>query len=443
MASMAETMLVCIPIFLIWLFSYLVYATAARRDARAPIDDVGVILVLALVLYTTLPPLVWLFYYGGTYDRGSNSRLIALQPNVSDNVTILWIGFCYIGAIYATYALFRKHLPEPGQSKIAQVGEREMLIALSLVVIQILISEALIITGLIPKAESYIDEYRVIEQLPIIVRQLNKIILGLSSVAKLILLVGIIQRSRQRPSWIFIYIIASFLTLNIEGSRLAFVTGLLGIIVAWHVLIRPIRSSTLLTLGVIWFLLFTLLGIRRDLGSWSEVGHVVNEGLTLGELDSLWANTVLLAQQREAGLLAFPAIVYWSELLSFIPSQLLPFTKINAEDWFIETYDPLYKEAGGGWAFGAISQAIVGGGMLEAVVRGTALGIISLLLVRWHRTPSGSSWRLPIYLYILINSYRAIRVTTFAVVVDLIQFALPVIVIMHLCRSKDNSRNAG
>jgi len=173
-------------------------------------------------------------------------------------------------------------------------------------------------------------------------------------------------------------------------------------------------------------------GVLRTLESWNELGGLSFEGSGLGEFDSLWANAVELLQAREFGQIDVPAAVRFGEFWAFLPSQLLPFEKSSLSDWFLGTFYPEDQAMGSGWAFGAIGQAVIGGGVPEALIRGGVLGVLAAWVMKWYRAPTSTWWRLPLYLYLLVFVYQSLRDTTFQPLGNAVQVVLPALFLIAL-----------
>ena len=130
-----------------------------------------------------------------------------------------------------------------------------------------------------------------------------------------------------------------------------------------------------------------------------------------------------------------PLEVRFAEMWAFIPSQLIPFEKMSLDVWYLQTFYPEYQAQGGGLAFGAVSQAIIGNGLLEAWLRGLALGVISLWLMKWHRSLSPSWWKLPLYLFVYAFAFQSVRDTTFRPMTDVVQTVGPSLLLIGLLAS--------
>jgi len=309
-----------------------------------------------------------------------------------------------------------------------------MTAAIGIIVVFQAIMLSLRFGGFIRSPDSYYDSYLVLQELPLGLRQAIKMGAGFASVAMLVCLVGILQRWPRQRLPFFIYIAMILLSFDPKGARTGIVIGLMSVGIAWHVLIRPIPLYMWITAGILGLAVFTALGIIRHLEAESldELREASTEGFGIGEFDAIWANGVELLQSRELGRLNVPPAAQFGELWSFVPSQLLPFEKMSLSDWFVETFYPEYQAEGGGWAFGAISQAVIGDGIMEAVFRGGILGALAAWLMKWYRSPRAQWWRLPLYLYLLISVYQSVRDTTFMQIGYAVQIALPTLILIAL-----------
>lgn len=434
------TLIVLLQMFLIWAVVVWVYNLAAQRDGRAPIDDIGVFWLGVFALYATLPPLSWLLQ-GGSYGPLSG-RLFQMQPSTTEVVYLLSIALAYIIGFASVYIVLLRRVSRPVATAQARIGGTKMAAAFVIVLAASLIGIMIGKMGLIGSADSYIDSYRVIAALPLGLRQLIKMVGAFSSVATLVLLVAVLQRW-PHYRWLFIcYLLSIVVAINPEGSRAGVATGLLGIVIAWHVLVRPIPSGRLLAGGVFGLAVFLLLGIWRGLGSLTGIGELGLDGVGVGEFDSLWANAVELWQAKQSGGLDVPFATRFGELFAFVPSQLLWFDKTSLSIWYLDIFYPIYKEQGGGLAFGAISQAVIGGGMFEAAIRGAILGALAGWIMKWVRTPTTAWWRFPLHLYLLIWVFTGVRDTTFTLWAAVVQAVLPALIVIAIIGALLNTRSA-
>lgn len=413
-------LVVLFQILFIWLIVLSICIKIANRDGRAPIDDIGIWWLVVFLLYSTLPPLAWLFQ-GGTYGPLSG-RLFKLQPTSQEVIYLLSIAIAYIVGFSTVFLALFKQVRKPTKLAQAQIDGSKMAGAVIIIMISSLIGIILTMSGLIRPAESYADSYVVAYELPRAIRQLIKIVGGFSGVATLVLIVALFQRWPKFQFLFFCYLLSILFSINPDGGRGKIITPLLSMIVAWHVLISPISTKKVVIGGFLGLLCFLLLGILRNVNSLTDVGGLGFEGIGLGEFDALWANAIELLQAKKSGSINIGFETRFGEFLNFVPSQLLWFEKLSLNDWYLNNFYPGLKEdTGTGWVFGAISQAVIGEGLFEAAIRGAIIGILASSFMKWVRTPSNSWWRFPLHLFLLVGVFSGIRETTFIQFSELIQ----------------------
>ena len=255
-----------------------------------------------------------------------------------------------------------------------------------LLIITIVITLVINFGGIIAQSTSYIDQYLVIQQLPLAIKILIKFTSGLGNVLKFILLIAILQRWPRHKGLLSLYLLITIFSFDPEGSRTGLVTNILTMIIVWHFLIYQIKTKYWIILFSFGILTFLFLGEFRDTANLNEtIQNIKTNGIPLGELDSIWANSLeLITETQDFNV---PISVLTSEFFAFIPSQLLPFDKLALHEWFLETYHWQYKALGGGFAFGAISQVIVGGrGIFEAFLRGAIICYLAIYLLNKLRS---------------------------------------------------------
>jgi len=422
--------IVLLQILVIWFVVIWVYRRAARRDGQAPVDDVGFFWLGILALYATLPPLFWLLQ-GGSYDPLAG-RLFQLQPTVNEIIYLLNIALAYTLGFTAVYGVLLKHVGRPIMEAQVRISGAKMIGAGVIVAAGSLVLAMIGWMGLIPVAKSYGDSYRVIAELPLGLRQIIRMVGGFSSVATLVFITALFQRW-PRYRWLLIaYLLLIVATINPGGSRAGVATDLLAIVIAWHILVRPIPTGKLLAGGVFGLIVFQFLGICRGVGGVPSIEDFMRTGISISEFESLWTNAVDLLRIKQSGGLDVSFTTRFGELFSFVPSQLLWFSKSSLADWYLDTFYPVYKAAGGGLAFGVISQAVIGSGIFEAAIRGAILGALAGWIMKWVRTPSNIWWKLPVHLYMLVWIYQCVRDTTFSLLGGIVQTVLPAMVVIAI-----------
>ena len=391
-------------------------------------------------LYSTIPSIYWVLI-GGSYSILDFYRLYELQPLPEEIIHLLTISVGYVSGFAFIYLLLRNQVLRPkGKQSFGYIDHSKMLGAFVIVALFQLGMLVLGAGGFIRTPESYYDAYLVLHELPLAARQIIKIGEGFSSVGMLVLLTGILQRWPRQKHLLFGYMTVLLVSFDPRGARTTIAVGIISMGIAWHLLVRPIPMRRWVTAGIVGMIVFTVLGLIRALESFEEFGTLTMEGHGMGEFDASWANAVELMQAKQAGWLEIPIAARFAEIWAFLPSQLFPFEKQSLSDWFLETFHPELKAIGGGWAFGAIAQAVIGGGVTEAVIRGGVLGWIAALTMRWYRSRETAWWQLPLYLYILVFVYQSIRDTTFQPIGSIIQIVIPALLIISFLGELFNLR---
>src|SRR5947207_9336697 len=101
----AEIRYVLIPIVAALFFALLCWLTLSDRRGKIPMDDIGIITVLAIVCYTVIPPLqFWLS--GMEYKSNSAVQLYALVPTSKEVGSFTWWYVIYLVSFGITYLWF-------------------------------------------------------------------------------------------------------------------------------------------------------------------------------------------------------------------------------------------------------------------------------------------------------------------------------------------------
>lgn len=412
-------LIVLFQILIIWALVVWVYRLVARRDGRAPIDDLGVTWLVVFLLYSTMAPLFWLIQ-GGEYGPLSG-RLYILQPTVQEVQYLLNISISYvIGFTLIFLSFYRKVIPAR-LSAPAFVGFPIFVSSIILILGSEFIMVFLKVSGILRSADSYADSYVATNELPLVVRQYIKMIVGIVGIATQVFIIFVFQSWPKYRNIFMFYCVFLVLSFDPKGSRGLLVILFLSMVIARHVLIRPFPQRHLLLGGFLGLAIFLLFGIWRQVSSLTELGSVELEAFGVGEFDALWGNAVELLQAKRNGGINVNFETRFGEFLAFVPSQFLWYEKISLNDWYLNEFYPGLKETGMGFVFGAISQAVFGGGLIEAFFRGILLGAIAVGFMIWTRTASTVWWRFPLHLSLLIGVFAGIRETTFIQFGDLVQ----------------------
>ena len=181
------------------------------------------------------------------------------------------------------------------------------------------------------------------------------------------------------------------------------------------------RARSLGLFGAGWWPPFSSSGWpvpRRTLGGpgpgWNPFTHDSEFGV-------IFANAVEIDRLKAIGATReLPAGFAFADFLALVPQQLLPFAKTNAGIWFLTEFHPWMLDQGGGLAFGAIAESVLGSGVLSALWRGAAIGLIFALLHRRVALGKPTMWALCFYVWLTVSSYQCFRATTFALIVPFV-----------------------
>jgi hypothetical protein len=417
---------ILLQIFIFLAIAIYLFRKCSKYNQKAPFDDIGVIWIFVLFLYSAAPALSF-YFQDGVYLTWLSGRLFSLQPTISQTMDLLNISICYALGFTVVYIGLRKKIKPLVFSKIDIISDKVLISASVLFLISKISVTLLYFSGLIGAADTYIEEYRVINEAPTLVKQFLKIVGASGNICYLIVVVGLFQRWPRTRFAVLILLLITFISFNPDGSRTSIVMNLFAMIVSWHVYVKKIKTWIWVLFCTVSLMVFTVLGALRG------VEEITNDKVSdsfkgLGEFEAIWSNGVQMIQEKSKNNLTVPFDVRFSEFWQFIPSQLLPFEKSSLSVWYVKKYYPSFQEAGGGWAFGSVAQSALGGGYMEALFRGMALALLYHIIFKFYRNRPQVWWSYPFYLQILIFSYQSIRDTTFSQLTEIFQILLPTIV---------------
>jgi hypothetical protein len=404
-----------------------IYKLAKTGRRAVPIDDIAVFTVLCICLYTLLPVISWLLQ-GGEYIIPVG-RLYQMQPTVSEVFELMLLGVGPIFGVLVVYFLQRATLARLNVKPLFKfnwwISNKLLFICATIVICVYAVQSAIKFKYGMLNAETYNDTYIQYANLPKIVAQLLAQSRAALSVSMLIVVAALVMRwDSGGKKWLIIMAALLLLTFDVGYSRTQLFYYILLFIVLYHMFVQPFtRAFKVLWLFLIVLVSFLLLGLRGD-------GLISFAALPLGEFDNIWANGVHLLRERVAGTLEVPINAHLNEFVNFIPSQLLPYQKIDMSNWYLDTYYPGYKENGGGLKFGVIPQAIVGFGLAESFFRGIIVGAISIklknILHKYH-----SCWSLIVFLMIYMSSYDMVRGGNFSAFIGLLGTTLLIVLVIR------------
>jgi hypothetical protein len=93
--------------------------------------------------------------------------------------------------------------------------------------------------------------------------------------------------------------------------------------------------------------------------------------------------------------------------------------------WYVRTFFPRYEALGGGYAWGAIAQSIVGFGIAEAAARGAVLALVLAAVNRFLRRRWDRFEFVIVYAWLMGTVYLSMRNVTFFFVHGACYFVAP------------------
>lgn len=414
----------------VWI-AFWFFVQLARRNKEVPVDEIGTWYVALVTLYAAVPLLVYLIV-GGEYSFLSDLRLFAAQPSATRVVRIALYYDLHLATFAAVYLWTRaRSYPE---MEFASPGNTR-----KFVIVGLWLASVALIPLVLPQvtgAAGYAESYAQIASLPLGVRQIFRLHQGTQFVLTVALVIVVFSNFRRLwwilPIWLTNL---AYLTVRGGGARASLMVSFAASLVLYHRYVRPFTWRRAILIGATGVVLFLGLGVLRtyrQVQSAAEVGAISPVSVSGGEFEALFANAVDLEERmRLSGNAGVPPQRYASEILAAVPSQFLPFKKIDLADWYAASFYPEARELGHGFAFGVIAQSLVGYGLLELVLRGALLGFIFARLHGYYRRNSGSFWVTVLYVWLIVWAYNSFRNTSLTFLSATLQQFLPTVLVVE------------
>jgi hypothetical protein len=421
------------PALVAGLSALVFFALLAHRSRVLPIDEIGTWYVAAVTVYTILPLVVFLAL-GLTYTPLNDIRLFNYQPLPDEVAEIGWYYATYLLAFMVAYLAVRGN--SVGTAGALQPTPRSTIAVV--VVLWVLANLFFLLIGLFYdlSAETYWEGYLAVQRLPLFVRQVYRLVGGVRLVLSLALLVWLFQNYRRWWWIIAIWVISQIvLTLTQAGERTTLMMLVASILILYHRLVRPLSARSAALFGVASLSAFLALGVYRVYRH-AEDPSSFRIAISATEFESLFANSLDIKQRKASNELTnVPIGFYFGEFTSVIPSQVLPFEKVDPSDWYISTFYPDAKERGEGYVLGVVAQSLIGLGWAELIVRGVIVGAVFGWLHRYYRRKAVRLWILVGYTWMILWAYDSFRATTFYIITAFVQHLLFAILVVELSRA--------
>lgn len=405
------------------------YSALLARSPHFPLDEIGTLYAGVVLLYS-VTPLVSFAILGAEWMPTRDARIIWLQPTPAEVARIGWYYVLYLLAFSVVYLVVRRRAPVTPRQRVTV--PQSLLTAV--VILYAVLSLGLVVINLVYdlRAATYSESYLVLFRLPLLLRQFVNVADGLRLVMELVLMVWLFSDFRRRrwvaAAWISF---VAFDTVTSGGERMRLVILMLGAMVLYHKMVRPVRVWKAVAGAVLLVVGFTALGVYR---MYRDVRHPTQFTSTVsaGEFEVLFVNALDMQRRVHTGEVGqVPVELYASDAISVVPSQLLPFAKQNLSSWYVTRFYPELARSGGGLAFGIIPQALLGLGWVDLLLRGALLGAVFGALHRMAQRNTHRIWYVVGYLWLTLTAYQSLRASTFFQLSPVVQQLIPAMLLVE------------
>ena len=383
-----------------------------RRNGTLDIFELGVFYSLIVLIYCLFPGFEFLL--GDlSFSVLGEFRLFRADPSPDQLAPIFWYYAIYLACFVLAYWKFRgtqrsDRRPIPTADK-KLFGILVFAYACAYVFFAVLKAAWNLRTP-----ETYGETYLLYSNLPPLLQALANHMIGIVLLLQLLLMTFLALNFQKYKRYIYAWLFLEFAGIALfgVGSRTGLMVLLLCLVITYHRYVNRLSTRTIVSAGVFLFLLFVGLGIWRALSSPGEDTFTV---LSSGnEFDNVFANAYDLRELKVTGQTddIFPRI-YFADFSRMLPDGLVPKGQLDPSQWYVQNFYPAYSDQGGGFAFGAISESIVGLGLIDVIWRALFVGWAFGIAHRLFMTSRNSFWNYAFYIWLTVFSYQTFRVTTF------------------------------
>jgi hypothetical protein len=413
LSSLFSALPILMPLIFIVGAEFAFVRSLRRRDGAFDFFELGVLYSVMVFMYCIFPAIEYLS--GGlSFSVLGEFRLFQAQPSPAQLAPVFWYYAMYLACFVFSYTKFRGI--ESGEKSQAPRLDRRILWGLVGGYACTYAFFAIVTTVWhLESAETYGDTYLLYNGLPAALQQLANHMVGVAVLLQLFLMAFLTLDYPRYKRYILFWLLAEFVSIARfgVGSRTGLMVLLLSFVITYNRFVKRLSMRMVVSAGLALLFLFAGLGIARALSSSSDdpAFYLLGSG---NEFDNLFANAYDLKQLKEAGQTAeiFPRF-YFADLARMVPEQLAPGGQIDPSQWYVQSFYPAYAERGGGFAFGAISECIVGMGWIDVIWRGLLVGWVFGSLHHLFVTREKTFWNYAFYLWATVFSYQTFRVTTF------------------------------
>jgi len=404
-----------------------------RIEGAIPYFEIGAFCAALTFLYCAYPLVVYVVN-GYSYPESADSRLALMQDRPEDLGFLAWWYVVYLICFCLAYAVARgrESLRLP---LIVTPPDATAIGAILILLVATRLFFAVLGWFFDLRVSSYFDQYLVLQRLPLFVRQVAAHVPGIDLTLQMFLVIALCcaRRRRYRIILFAVLLITTASHLIWPGARVALFAVILAAVAVYAFTVRRIPFRWIVAGAGVGFILMLVMGVARQ-DEKQPVHRLADLLAEQTEFEVIFGNAVDLRYIKylSGGFLARPSL-YWSGIFAMVPQQLLPIEKDTPAAWYVREHYPVYSEMGGGLAFGVLSEAVMGHGLVEVVWRGLLVGALFGLLHRRLMRGEVSLAFVMFYIWVTVWSYQTIRNGTFALLVLILyHFVAPLLGIVIL-----------
>jgi len=407
-----------------------------RRKRRSKFIDLGVAFLAVVLIYGIIPGVGFLLAQLGVGEildaRLSNGFDLAVVESVQLIYLLFTVGFAVAYAAVRRFSVTRQDHRAEARLAIRWLAPLAFILLVTVSVVPGLLGGDV--------GSDYISSYNALRSAPIIVQQLFGIATQVSFASLVAIIVFAVaawpSRHLRVAALIGCYLVYTTLA---GGSRTAAFLCFFAYIITASIYVRRLAMASIVTTGACALSLFMIVGLFRDQVTGSCLGL-----LQSGEFTSLFINAIDLKERLDSGFSVDSRFAFYLvDLARLMPSQLVGGEKLDPATWYVQTFYPHYYEAGGGLAFGAMTESVIGFGAAEAAIRGALLGLLFAWVANHLIEGRPSPARVFVYVWLVVVSYQSLRDTTFSLFTRALYHLLPILLLLWLAKPTRSSTHRG
>jgi hypothetical protein len=422
---------ILLPVAFLAAAEWMFLRSVRRQDGRADFFELGILYSAVVGIYCIVPAIEYLV--GGlSFSVLGEFRLFQAAPTPGQLAPIFWYYAIYLACFLFSYRRFRGNEKDQKQP-IKALNQKLLWVLAGAYGCTYLFFAVLAAVWNLQTPDTYGGSYLMYKGLPAGIEEIANHMIGIAVLLQLVLMAFLVLNYQKYKRYIFLWLCIEFVRIGVfgVGSRTGLMVLLLTFIITYNRYVKRLTLRTVSWVGIGLLLLFIGLGAARALSSSADdrAFYLLGSG---NEFDGLFANAYDLKDLKASGQTSdlFPGI-YFSDIVRMAPAGLIPSEQTDPSRWYVESFYPVYAEQGGGFAFGAISECVVGLGLFDVIWRallvGWAFGTIRHVFV----SGNNSFWNYIFYLWATVFSFQTFRVTTF----NLLPRALVMLLIWWIAKS--------